>query len=122
MTLLIHWFNSNIAYHFMTREEKLEAINKRVGKKMAFEDGHMISVMLIANILDKLAKRKIIQAPWSVSPMGSSVIAICEEFEWEITDAEIQTFCKELIPAEQVDAFIYFIKASIDEQKSKTNG
>jgi len=98
----------------MTRKEKLKAINDRVGTKFAFENELCVSVMLIANILDKLSQKGLVEAPLKVSPMGRNIVAICEEFEWEILDEDIQIYCNDLIPPEERNAFIHFIKTARD--------
>lgn len=98
----------------MTKKQKVKAINERLGKHI-FDDGYAVSVLLIADILDQLAKRGLIQSPFETSSLGKDVIAICEEFGWEITDAEIQQFCEELVPDEQIDAFVFYIRAVRDK-------
>lgn len=105
----------------MTRLEQLKAINERIGPKLAFDEPAMVSVMLIAYSLDNLHKLGLIQAPFAISDMGKDVVAVCEEFGWEVTDAEIEQFCLELVPKEQYEAFVFFLKSSRDGTLGATN-
>jgi len=81
----------------MTKKEKLKAINERL-KDLTLDNEHMVSVLLIGHYLDKMAKKGLVEAPYSFTDMGSRVASICEEFDWEVTDEEIQQFCEELVP------------------------
>mgnify|MGYP001122406088 FL=1 len=98
----------------MTKLEKLQAINQRLGKTM-FNEPFEISIMMITDYLGKLSKLGLIEAPYVISDMGSRIVAIAEEFGWKVEDGEIMNFCMEMMPGRE-DAFSFLIKKVRDNQ------
>lgn len=101
----------------MTKEQKIKAINDRIGNAV-FDTPEMISIFLITELLDRLSKKNLIESSYHLTNGGTNIAAICNEFDWEVNDEEITQFCKELIPEDQIDAFIYWIK----NERDKKNG
>lgn len=99
----------------MTKKEKVKAINERIGRQV-FDNGYAVSILIIADILSKLSEKGLIVSPFETAPLGKDVIAICEEFGWEVSDAEIHQFCEEMVPEGQRDAFVFYISAVRDKE------
>lgn len=81
----------------MTKSEKIEAILERLKKKNTDIAESHISAMVITGYLDDLAKAGIIESAFTMTPIGASVRAICEEFDWKPDDDELKAFVSEMI-------------------------
>lgn len=101
----------------MNREEKLTAILERLKSKGTDIDGAHISSMVIVGYLDDLAKAGIIESAWTMLPVGQSVRAICEEFDWKPDDDEIKAFVMEMVELREQVPFMFMIKKYRDDRK-----
>ena len=101
----------------MNREEKLTAILERLKSKGTDIDGGHISAMVIVGYLDDLAKEGLIESAWTMLPVGDSVRAICEEFDWKPDDDEIKAFVMEMIEPKEQPPFMMIIKKYRDDRK-----
>jgi hypothetical protein len=101
----------------MTKPEKIKAILKRLKKENTdISKGH-ISAMVISGYLDDLAKAGIIESAFAMTPVGTSVRAICEEFDWKPDDDELKAFVLEMIGPNDGAAFFYMLKKYRDDRK-----
>ena len=93
----------------MTTEEKFKAIQERVPLLDETYTPQHVSVMIITGYLDTLAREGLLEMPHAVTPLGRSVIAVCEEFDWKPSDEDIEMYVSDLIPTEVQEEFRYFI-------------
>lgn len=107
-----------IQYPHMTTQEKLKAIIERV--KILGEDytSEYISVMVITSYLSDLSKRGLVMSGYTVTPFGENVVAVCEEFDWKPTDADIEMFVTEMVAAEDRSVIESFIRQYRDDRGS----
>ena len=101
----------------MNKEEKLTAILERLKSKGTDIDGGHISAMVIVGYLDDLAKQGLIESAWTMMPIGNSVRAICEEFDWKPDDDEIKAFVMEMIDPKEQPPFMMLIKKYRDDRE-----
>ena len=101
----------------MTKEEKLEAILERLKASGTDIDGGHISLMVIIGYLDDLTKKGLIESSWNMMPIGNSVRAICEEFDWKPDDDEIKAFVMEMVGPREQAAFMFMIKKYRDDRE-----
>jgi hypothetical protein len=100
----------------MTTQEKLKAIIARVPLDHDYTDEH-ISMMVITSYVNDLANLGLIMAAYEVTPLGKSVVAVCEEFDWQPTDEHIDMFVNELVAPEDRRAFRHFIREYRDNRE-----
>lgn len=101
----------------MNREEKLTAILERLKSKGTDIDGGHISAMVIVGYLDDLAKQGLIESAWTMMPIGNTVRAICEEFDWKPDDDEIRAFVMEMVEPKEQPPFMYMIRKYRDDRE-----
>ena len=101
----------------MTKSEKIEAILERLKKKNTDIAESHISAMVITGYLDDLAKVGIIESAFTMTPIGASVRAICEEFDWKPDDDELKAFVSEMIAPNDQAPFCYILKKYRDDRQ-----
>jgi len=103
----------------MTNDEKFTAIVERLKAENWLDNEHMISVMIIISYLDKLQELGIVEYPFNLTPLGKNITAICEEFDWQPTDAQIQQFVSEMVDddEEYQESFILTIREYRDNRE-----
>jgi sulfur relay (sulfurtransferase) DsrC/TusE family protein len=104
----------------MTRQEKFEAICQRL-KSDVFSEPEAVSMFLLAHHMWKLDKQGYVTAPHKITTSGENVVALCEEFDWEIEDSEILEYCKEFMIPDQVLPVFNLLK-KICDKGTLTNG
>jgi len=114
----------------MTNDEKFSAIIERTKIDGLVIQPEYISMMMIISYLDKLAKMKVVECAFNISPLGESVVAICEEFDWKPSDIDIKNFIMEMVEDNDKPGFTYMImmyrddleglKKSIEENRPKS--
>ena len=105
----------------MSDKEKLDAILARMkeeGKDIAPEH---ISAMVIVGYLNKLAELGLIETAFNMTPLGKSINAICEEFDWKPTDNDIKAFVMEMVDAKEQPAFAYMVTKFRDDRQGLIN-
>jgi hypothetical protein len=114
----------------MTRDEKFKAIIER----MRLEDEKFvpehISMMVITGYLDNLSKAGLLESAYTVTPMGKTIMAICEEFDWKPSDDDIMLFVRDMIDKPEQPAFLFLLRKYRDDreglleefEKSKQSG
>ena len=101
----------------MTKEEKFDAIIKRMkGEGYDFDPAH-ISVMVIVGYLNDIAKKGIIETAYNMTPLGQSAFAICEEFDWKPSNEEIYAFVMDIVEKPEQIAFMVLIKKYRDDRE-----
>jgi len=101
----------------MTKPEKIKAILERLKKEDTEISEAHISAMVISGYLDDLAKSGIIESAFTMTPIGTSVRAICEEFDWKPDDAELKAFVSEMIGPDDRAPFFYMLKKYRDDRQ-----
>jgi hypothetical protein len=103
----------------MTNDEKFTAIVERLKAKEWMVEENMISVMVIISYLDKLEKMKLVECAFNMTPAGNNIAAICEEFDWRPTDAQIQQFVTEMVEddGESRVAMAYMVRMYRDNRE-----
>lgn len=101
----------------MTREEKFNAINERLGQDLEFSEPIAISVCIITNYMIELEEEGIINGTEFVeglqvsrSELGQKVHAICDEFDWIPEDEEIDMYCEQMVEKQHVDSLKEILK------------
>ena len=100
----------------MNKAEKLTAILERLKTRGTDIDGAHISSMVIVGYLDDLAKEGVIESAWNMTPLGSNIRAICEEFDWKPDDDEIKAFVMEMVEPKEQAPFMLIIKKYRDDR------
>lgn len=101
----------------MTNDEKFKAIIERLKAEDAeFEPAH-ISAMVLVGYLDDLAKAGVIESAYTVTKSGTSIRAICEEFDWKPSDQDILAFVSEMVEAPERPAFMFILKKYRDNRE-----
>jgi HD superfamily phosphodiesterase len=101
----------------MTTKEKIKAIIERVPMLDNTDTSHQISVMVILGYLNTLSELGlIINTSHDVTPVGKSVIAICEEFDWKPSDADIEMFINSLVKEDDRPAIGHFLRQYRDNR------
>ncbi len=100
----------------MTREEKLTAILERLKIENLDIDGGHVSAMVICGYLNDLSKKGLIESAYDLTKTGSSVRAICDEFEWTPNDDEIKAFVMEMVDPKEQAPFMFMIKKWRDDR------
>jgi hypothetical protein len=101
----------------MTKPEKIKAILERLKKENTEISEAHISAMVISGYLDDLSKVGIIESAFGMTPLGTSVRAICEEFDWKPDDDELKAFVSEMIDANDRAPFFYMLKKYRDDRQ-----
>jgi hypothetical protein len=101
----------------MNKAEKLTAILERLKTRGTDIDGAHISSMVIVGYLDDLAKEGVIESAWNMTPLGSNIRAICEEFDWKPDDDEIKAFVMEMVEPKEQAPFMLIIKKYRDDRQ-----
>ena len=103
----------------MTNDEKFTAIVERLKAERWLVEENMISVMVIISYLDKLEKLKLVECAFNMTPLGKNISAICEEFDWQPTDAQVQQFVTEMVEddGESQAAMIYMVREYRDNRE-----
>ena len=100
----------------MTKPEKISAILTRLKKdKEDIKEEH-ISSLVVAGYLDDLAKAGVIESAFAMTPLGSNVRAICEEFDWKPSDEEIIRFVSEMVEEKERAGFLFILKKYRDDR------
>lgn len=94
----------------MTTEEKRKAIIQRISVlDDTFTNQHISFILILAYLRD-LAKEGIISGgQYALSNIGGDAVAICEEFDWKPTDADIDLFLTEAVIQDDVPTFKYYL-------------
>lgn len=100
----------------MTNEEKFKAIVERTRTEGWCNEPSFISIMMIADYLDRLNKCGVVECAFNVTEKGKQIVAICEEFEWKPSDEDILSFVTEMVDKEDQAAFAYLIKRYRDDK------
>ena len=93
----------------MNTQEKLKAIIQRVPLLDESYTAEHISVMLITSYLDALSKEGLVEGGYHITSLGKNVVAVCEEFDWKPSDADIKMYVDDMIDEELRPAFAHFI-------------
>jgi hypothetical protein len=101
----------------MNREQKLEAILERLGKKGIDIDGGHISAMVITGYLDDLSKLGLIESAYDLTPSGAAIRAVCDEFGWEPDNDEIKAFVMEQVAPQEQAPFAFMLKKWRDDRE-----
>jgi hypothetical protein len=105
----------------MTNKEKLDAILDRMkeqGKDILPEH---ISAMVIVGYLNDLAEIGLVQTAFTMTPVGKSVRAICDEFDWTPTDEDIRAFVIDMVAETERPAFAYMVTKYRDDKQGLIN-
>ena len=100
----------------MTKPEKIAAILERLKKENTEISEAHISALVISGYLDDLSKIGIIESAFGMTPLGTSVRAICEEFDWKPDDDELKAFVLEMVGPKEGSAFFYMLKKYRDDR------
>ena len=103
----------------MTQEEKFKEIVERIGPSAAqFQPVHL-SVLILLGYMEELFNNGIIhEGPVEVSETGKEATAICQEFDWQPSDVDIVTFCKDLVLENQNAPFVMMLRAMRDDKET----
>ena len=86
----------------MDRQEKIKAIVERakILQKSDIEiDSAYLSMLTICGYIDKICSAGLmVENPYKVTESGKDVIAICEEFDWQPSNEEINMFVIAMVP------------------------
>jgi hypothetical protein len=103
----------------MTREDKVKAIVDRLGPQAAGFQSIHLSVLILMDYLTKMFKHGIIsEGPVETTELGLKAVALCQEFDWKPTDAEIVTFCKDMVEKTQLESFVIMFRQMRDDQEN----
>ena len=106
-----------VLYEDMTSDQKFKAIVERLKAEGWCDDPSYVSVMMIIHYLDKLQKEGLIECAFNMTPMGTKIAAICEEFDWQPSDLDIRRFVDEMVEAQDGPAFRYMIQRFRDDRE-----
>lgn len=100
----------------MKKEEKITAILERLKAEHLDIDGPHLSAMVITGYLDDLSKLGLIESAFDITPSGSTIRAVCEEFDWKPDDDEIKAFVMEMVEPKEQAPFMFMIKKWRDDR------
>ena len=100
----------------MTRQEKLTAILERLKAKDVDIDSNHISAMVITGYLDDLSKLGLIESAFALTNTGSTVRAVCNEFDWTPNDDEVKAFVMEMVEPNERAPFMFIVKKWRDDR------
>ena len=103
----------------MNKEEKFKAIIDRLGEiAKDFKPIH-ISVMVIMDYMNTLFKDGIInEGEVQITSVGTDAVSLCTEFDWKPTDAEIVSFCKDMVEEESLQPFVMMLINMRDDREN----
>lgn len=106
----------------MTKEKKLEAIKQRLelvmGESVSRLDATDLSLMMFISYMEFLEKKGLIMnGQMSPTDMGRFASSLSEEFEWELTDEEIETFSNTLVDQNQIESISHLVKMVRDDKE-----
>lgn len=101
----------------MTNEEKFKAIVERLKAEGWCDDPSYVSVMMIIHYLDQLQKEGIVECAFNMTELGRRIAAICEEFDWQPSNIEIQNFVDEMVEKQDRPAFCHMIQQWRDNRE-----
>lgn len=101
----------------MTTEEKFKGIVERLKAEGWCDDPSYISVMVIIHYLDKLQQMKIVECAFTMTPIGTKIADICEEFDWKPSDLDVRRFVDEMVEEKERPAFAFMIKKYRDDRE-----
>lgn len=101
----------------MTNDEKFTAIVERLKAEGWIDNPNIVSTMVIIDYLDKLEKEKLIECGFALTPAGRKIAAITDEFDWKVSDTDIQNFVNEMIAEPDRLGFIHMIKRFRDDRE-----
>lgn len=103
----------------MTRDEKFKAIIGRLGESaIEFQPIHL-SVLILMGYMEILFENGIIyEGTIEITPAGKQAMVLCQEFDWKPTDADVVTFCKEMVTSEQLESFVLMLRAMRDDRET----
>lgn len=101
----------------MTDQEKFKGIVERLKADGWCDDPMYISVMVIINYLDQLQEMKLIESPFSMSPVGKKIVTLVDEFDWKPSDPDVQRFVSEMVEEDHRVPFTFLIKRFRDNKE-----
>jgi len=102
----------------MTIDETVKAILERLKLEGVFEEPtQTISVMMIIHYLDQIQKLGLVECAFNMTPMGTKIAAVCEEFDWQPSDEDIARFVTEMVEEEDREGFAYMIQKYRDDRE-----
>ena len=94
----------------MTREEKFQAILSRAKKYEEFITPDHISIVMITSYIDDLTKHGLIaNRRFSLSGIGKDLTALCDEFDWQPTDTDINQFVEQMVDPQDQEKFSTYL-------------
>jgi hypothetical protein len=101
----------------MTEQEKLKEIQSRIKAKFNLNyDETTISVLMVTGYLNTLNELGVVGGGFTMTAMGKSVMAICEEFDFKPCDQAIIDFI-DAATEDHREEFIFMIKRYRDERQ-----
>ena len=101
----------------MTDKQKFEGIVERLKAEGWCDDPMYISIMVIISYLDQLQEMKLIESPFSMTPMGKKIIRLVDEFEWKPSDAHLRQYVTEMIEEDEQEGFFFMLKRYRDNKE-----
>ena len=101
----------------MTSEEKFKGIVERLRAEGWCDDPSYISVMVIIHYMDNLQKLGVIECAFNMTPMGTKIADICEEFDWKPTNEDVLRFVTEMVEQPDQAGFAYMINRYRDDRE-----
>jgi hypothetical protein len=101
----------------MTNEEKFNAIIDRCKANGWNISPEFVSMMVVTGYLADMEKAGIVESAFKVTPLGSRVIAICEEFDWKPTNEDFLVFVMEMVDEYDKAPFMHLLKRYRDDRE-----
>jgi hypothetical protein len=101
----------------MTTQKKIDAILERLKLENTDINTPHISMMVIIQYLVQLEKTGVIECGFAMTPLGSAVASVCEEFDWKPTDQDVFRFVNDMVEEKERLAFAFMIKRWRDDRE-----
>lgn len=100
----------------MNRDEKYKNIIAKINIPETLTQTHLSILMIVDYMRILFANGIINDEPVKIQEGGSRAIAICNEFEWEPTDEEIASFCRDMVEEAEITVMFTMLKCLRDDK------
>jgi hypothetical protein len=102
----------------MTQEEKFTTIVAELGDSAKEFAPLHLSLLIIFDYMDILFANGIIaERPVEIEEQGKAAAEVCRKHEWEVSDADIVAFCRDMVNKDQIESFLMMLRAMRDDQE-----
>jgi hypothetical protein len=103
----------------MTREEKFQVIVEQIGPAATTFQPIHLSVLTLFGYMNTLFENGIIpENPVEIHESGQNALKICQEHEWQPSDTEIVSFCKDMVGENSITTMLLSLKSLRDDPET----